>query len=132
MGKAKYVEGSAITMPAGSDLSGSQYYCVKNDGSGGAILAALATDKIIGTIKRPPPTGWTTGSNFSAVEIFPRSASGTILGVAGGTITVGAAVTSNSSGTLVVTTTAGDQIVGQYNGAASAASGDVIEIMPMT
>lgn len=130
MPKVVHNEGDSIVMPAGADLTAAQYLCVKNDGSGNAVLATAGTDVIIGTVKIPAPS---SSSPYGEVEIFPRSSRGTILAVAGGTITPGAAVTATTGGKVIATTTSGDQIVGYFVRAkANAASNDIIEIMPST
>lgn len=43
--------------PAGADLSAKQFYFVKNDGSGGAIICNDATDLPIGVLQNKPELG---------------------------------------------------------------------------
>lgn len=107
------------TMVTGSvSLATKQYYIVKQHTDGTAILASAATDSIIGVVQNKPVVG----------EAAVVQHMGTTKVVAGGTITVGAYVTSDANGKAVATTSAGDVVFGQYLGTASAASGDIIEV----
>jgi hypothetical protein len=99
-------------------LATKQYYIVKQHTDGTVILAAAGTDKIVGVVKNMPAVG-----AAALVQI-----GGTTKVIAGGTITVGAWVTSDSSGKAVATTTDKDVVLGKYLGSASAASGDIIEV----
>lgn len=101
-----------------SDLDAKKYFAVKQHTDGTIILAAAGTDKIVGILQNKPKAGEAALVRFA----------GTSKGVAGGTIAVGAWVTSDSNGKLVATTTNKDVVLGKYLGDASAASGDVIEV----
>jgi hypothetical protein len=46
-----------ITLPAGADLSAKQYYFVKVNTSGQAVLCAAATDRPIGVLQNNPTSG---------------------------------------------------------------------------
>ena len=46
-----------ITLPAGADLSSNQYYFVKINSSGNAVLCSAATDKPIGVLQNDPTSG---------------------------------------------------------------------------
>jgi hypothetical protein len=46
-----------ITLVAGADLSAKQYYFVKINTSGEAVLCAAATDKPIGVLQNDPASG---------------------------------------------------------------------------
>jgi len=46
-----------ITLPAGADLSAKQYFFVKINSSGEAVLCAAATDKPIGVLQNAPISG---------------------------------------------------------------------------
>lgn len=46
-----------ITLPAGADLSAKQYYLVKVNTSGQAVLCSGATDKPIGVLQNDPASG---------------------------------------------------------------------------
>ena len=46
-----------ITLPAGADLSAKQYYFVKVNTSGEAVLCSAATDRPIGVLQNTPESG---------------------------------------------------------------------------
>ena len=100
-------------------LIAKQYYIVKQHTDGTLILAAAATDGIVGVLQNKPAVGAAALVRFL----------GTTKVIAGGTISVGAKVTTDSNGKAVATTTDGDVIIGTYLGTAAAASGDVIEVL---
>lgn len=102
-----------------STLIAKQYYMVKQHTDGTLILAAAGTDKIIGVLQNKPAVGQAALVRFL----------GTTKVIAGGTIAVGANVTSDGNGAAIATTTNKDRILGTYLGTASAASGDVIEVL---
>lgn len=87
------------------------------------VVAAAATDKIIGVVEAK---AYLT----KLADVHLRSAAGTISIVAGGTIAVGDAVTSNASGVGITTTTGADQIIGYALEAATV--GKTVELMPST
>lgn len=89
--------------------------------SGNIVVATAATDKIIGTIATDNDAG-------QDAHVRLRSAEGTAIGLAGGTIAVGDRVTATTDGTLIATTTAADEVVGMAIEAA--ASGAEFEFMP--
>lgn len=99
-------------------LIAKQYYIVKQHTDGTMILAAAGTDKLVGVLQNKPAVG-----AAALVQI-----GGTAKVIAGGTITVGAWVTSDGNGKAVATTTDKDVVLGKYLGTASAASGDIIEV----
>lgn len=101
-----------------TSLATKQFYIVKQHTDGTMILAAAATDKIVGVLQNKPAVGQAALVRFL----------GTTKVVAGGTISVGAWVTADSNGKAVATTTDKDVVLGKYLGTASAASGDIIEI----
>ena len=106
-----FVTGSA-------DLITKQYYAVKQDTDGTLVLAAASTDKIVGVLQNKPKIG---------AAALVRWLGSTKM-VAGGVITVGAWVTSDSNGKAVATTTNKDVVIGKFLGSASCASGDIIEV----
>ena len=112
----KAFERSFITGAA--SLATKQFYIVKQHTDGTVILSAAATDKHVGIVQNKPAVG-------AAANI---QIGGTAKVISGGTITVGAWVTSDSSGKAVATTTDKDVVIGKYLGSASAASGDIIEV----
>ena len=101
-----------------TSLATKQFYIVKQHTDGTMILAAAATDKIVGVLQNKPAVDQAALVRFL----------GTTKVVAGGTISVGAWVTADSNGKAVATTTDKDVVLGKYLGTASAASGDIIEI----
>lgn len=92
--------------------------------STGYIVAATAgTDAIVGVIDTPNDAG-------QDAMVRLRSAAGTAIARAGGTIAVGDLVTATTAGELIATTTDGDAVVGM---ALEAASNDgFFEVMLMT
>ena len=108
------------TFTTGSaSLEAKKYFAVKQHTDGTIILAAAGTDKIIGILQNEPKVGEAALVRFG----------GTSKAVAGGTIAVGAWVTSDSDGKVIATTTDKNVAIGMYLGDAAAASGDVIEIL---
>jgi len=108
-----------ISRPCGATtLIAKQYYIVKQHTDGTLILAAAATDKIVGVLQNKPAVG-----SAGLVRI-----GGTTKVIAGGAINPGAWVTSDGSGKAVATTTDKDVVFGKYLGTAAAASGDIIEV----
>jgi hypothetical protein len=120
---ASFVEGSRKTHKAGVDLSTvGQYLAVKLSATGVVVLAAAPTDVVIGICM-------TKGAKLNdSVDVFMRSGGVTVKAQAGGTIAINDAVTSNASGQLITTTTAGNQIVGYAQ--EPAVAGQIFEIMP--
>ena len=57
-----------ITIKAGGDLSTKQYYFVKLDSTQQVIIAAAATDKVLGILQNKPESG-----EAARVRIFGRS-----------------------------------------------------------
>jgi len=106
------------TCLAGADLSAKKYYIVKLDSAGAVVLAAAATDAIVGVLQNKPQSG------EAAVYAF----GGTTKVILGGTVAVGAWVTSDGNGKGVATTTDGDVTIGRYIGTAAGASGDIAEV----
>lgn len=88
---------------------------VSNDQS--VVLAIAATDPVVGILQNKPAIG--------AQALVQWLGSSKV--VAGGTITRGDRVTSNSSGQAITTTSAGNSVVGIA--LSSAASGDIVEIL---
>lgn len=118
---AHYVEGSFKGYTAGATLTNGQ--AVKLNSTLQVIPASAATDKIIGVVNQDVTNGWST-------DVRLRSATGTICIKAGGTIAIGDAVTSDTAGLGVATTTAGNQIIGYALEAGVA--GAQVELLPST
>lgn len=104
------------SMLAAVDLTAKRYYLVKQDGSGNAVLAAAATDKIEGSIDDPG-----NGSVLGGISV--AKANGKV--ILGGTVAPGDNLTSDANGAAIATTTGGNLVFGRavYAGVA----GDVIE-----
>lgn len=102
---------------AGADLSTKQYYIVKQNSSAAIVLASLATDVIVGVLQNKPKSGEAALYRFG----------GTSKVVASAPISIGARVTSTSTGKAVATTTNKDVVIGTALEAAGA-DGDIIEI----
>lgn len=113
------LDGEKTFVTGAASLATKQYYFMKQHTDGTLIIAAAATDAIIGTLQNKPAVGEAALVRFA----------GTTKVIAGGAINPGASVTSDASGKAVATTTAGNVVKGIYLGTAAAASGDIIEIM---
>ena len=102
-----------------NDLSAKQYYIVAVDTSNdqSVVLAAAATDPIVGVLQNKP----------KALQAGLVRFIGTSKVIAGGTITRGDKVTSDSNGKAITTTTNKDTLVGVA--LSSAVSGDIVEIL---
>ena len=98
-------EGRALSFTAGADLSSAQYQLVKMSAEGTVVLAAAATDNILGVILEP-------GKSGDRVSVGMLNGDGTFNVKAAGAITAGAQLTSNASGKAVATTTTGNVVVG--------------------
>ncbi len=103
---------------ASEDLSSKKNYIVQLDATGGIEVGEGATDLLVGVLQNKPASGEAALYRFG----------GTAKVIAGGTIAVGAFVTSDSNGKAVSTTTDKDMVIGRYIGNASAAAGDIVEI----
>lgn len=115
------VDGNAKTFTAGADLSSSQYHIVKLDSNDDVVAAAASTDVAIGFVNNQPESGDTA-------DVTLRSAAGTALVKAGGSISAGDRLTSDANGKAVPTTTADDEVVAVAM--FSASSNDVTEVIP--
>lgn len=116
--------GGRIVKLAGADLSGEQYHVVKRHSTAGqVVLSTAGSDLHLGVLQNAPTLG-------DSAEILGRGAQDTGLVEAGGTLTPGAALTSNSAGEAVVTTTEDDQVFGYYTGDVNAADGEIVEFRP--
>jgi len=127
---AAYSDAHRLSLVAGADLRTHQYKFVALGSSGTAgqaVLAGTAGMPTLGVLVNKPNTG----------EEALIITGGKVKVKAGASISAGALITTDNAG-LAVTATAGavattdvtgSNIVGQYLGAASAASGDVIEVL---
>lgn len=112
-------EANHLSVLSAADLSLKRFYIVKTDASGNAVLAAAATDAILGVLD---DGGRKSGDTVDVVAI---NGHGTFRVVAGGTITKDAYLTSDASGKAVATTTTGNRVFGRAVKAAVA--GDIVE-----
>lgn len=104
---ATFTEGNYLSRTAGADLSAKQYYLVKLDSSNEVVLAAAATDKILGVLSNAPTDGET-----AVVRLI--NSNGTFkVKTAASNISQGARLTSDASGLAVATTTTGDVVFGR-------------------
>jgi len=103
---------------AGEAMTDKQFYIVQLNATGGIEVGEGATDLIVGVLQNKPAAGAAALYRFA----------GTSKVKAGGTIAVGAWVTTDSAGKAVATTTDGDIVIGRYIGEAAAADGDIIEV----
>jgi hypothetical protein len=120
---ASFVEGSRKSHKAGVDFSNLQYVAVKLSAAGVVVPAAAATDVIIGI-------SMTKCKQNDTVDVFMRSGGVTTKALAGGTIALNDAVTSNAAGALITTVVAGNQIVGYAQ--EPAVAGQIFELMTST
>lgn len=102
-----------------NDLSAKQYYIVAVDTSNdeSVVLAAAGTDPVVGVLQNKPKAAAAALVRFI----------GTSKVIAGGSITRGDKVTSDSNGKAVTTTSANDQVLGRA--LSSAATGDLVEVL---
>lgn len=126
---ATVTQGNFITAQASTDLSAKQYYIAKLDTNGQAALAASASDEISGVLDEVPQKA--TG----LCSISHLSGNGTGKVIAGGSISKGAYITSDSNGKAVAATqtTAGSQPTTRVFGRArvAASTGDIFEYEKM-
>jgi hypothetical protein len=87
---------------AAADLSAKIGYLVKFDVNGKLVLAAAATDNILGVVREGAIVGKAATFQFGGIG----------KGVAGGGIAAGNLLTSDSAGKLVATTTGGNRVCG--------------------
>lgn len=117
---ASYVPGTVISgLTADGDLSAKQYHIVEKGTTAGQVsVCNSAGDVPYGVLQNKPTSG-----QAAAVML-----DGTTKLVAGGAISVGDAVGTKSDGRGVTKTANNDHMIGRAK-TASAADGDVIEVM---
>lgn len=114
-------EGPTRGFVSTNDLSAKQYFIVKRGSAANdVILADAATDALVGILMNKP-----TAAQNATVRLL--NAQGTCKVKLGGTVAVGAWLTTDSAGKAISTTTDGDEIVGKALEAG--VSGDIIEIV---
>lgn len=119
MGQAQNIPGTTFSLLAGESLAAKQYYLVKMASTAGeVIVAAAATDDILGVLQNDPADG-----EVALIGI------GGVLKVAGeASVSVGDWVTSSTTGRAKTTTTDGDVVLGHAIDATSSA-GDIIRVV---
>lgn len=108
----------AITLPAGSDLSGDQWKFVKVASDGEIDVNTTAGGRVTGVLMNDPAAQ----GRDSEVGIGGR-----LKVKAGGTVAAGATVSSNNAGLAVTSVTAGHHVVGEC--LVGGASGELIEVL---
>ncbi len=117
---ATTVTGPTRTFKSTNDLSAKQYFIVKLT-SGEVVLAAAATDVLIGVLMNKPKAG-------ENAEVQLINSQGTCKVIAGGTISAGNMLTADSAGKAVATTTTGNYLLGMA--LKDAVAGDIVEFLP--
>lgn len=105
------------------DLNGKQFYIVYISAKGVVTIASAATHKVMGTITNAPAAG--ADANV-AVNMPFGERTGKV--IAGGSISIGDKLTSDSAGKAIATTSAGNYVFGVALEPADA--GDIFEYMP--
>ena len=116
-------ENGRLSRAAGASLTAQQYTFMKLDSAGAFVRCTAATDLIAGILENAPASGDT------AVVILRNAADTAKLSLGTGGATIGAKLTSDSTGKGVITTTGADQV-----GAIALEAGDasdIIEVMPV-
>ncbi|NQD39978.1 DUF2190 domain-containing protein [Glutamicibacter halophytocola] len=98
--------GDRYTGVAGVDLTGKQYHLVKLDANGEVVLAAAATDNILGTLE-------VDGRKGEAVSVALANGVGSFKVKLAANTAKDAYLTSDASGQAVVTAVAGDRVIGR-------------------
>jgi len=107
---SQHVPGALKTFKAVADYSAKQYYAMYVSADNTVTIGAAATNALVGTLLNEPK------ANEGAVIAM----SGTSKAIAGGSISIGDRITSDSAGKLVATTTANQNIIGTALEAADA------------
>ena len=98
--------GDRYTGVAGADLTGKLYHLVKLDANGNVVLAAAATDNILGALE-------VDGKQGEAVSVALANGAGSFKVKLAANTAKDAYLTSDASGQAVVTATAGDRVIGR-------------------
>jgi hypothetical protein len=115
------VDGNRKSLKAAADYRLMQFHIMCMSTEGIATLATAASDFLIGTLENKP------NINENA-DVFLRTAAGTGKVICGGSVSLGASLTADSSGHAVTTTSAGNNVIGRALQAGD--SGDIIEYLP--
>ncbi|WP_064444439.1 DUF2190 family protein [Rhodococcus sp. YH3-3] len=102
-----YQPGDRYTAVAGADLTGKRYHIAKLDANGEVVLAAAATDNILGVLDNEVKKG-------GVAEVVLANGQGTFkVKAANAVIAKDAFITTDASGKAVATTTAGNRVIGR-------------------
>lgn len=110
--------GEQFSKEAGEAMTDKLNYIVQLDATGEVEVGEGQTDLLVGVLQNTPAAGEMAVVQFTGVAKVK----------AGGTISIGAYVSSDSAGKAVATTTNGHVVIGRYIGTAAAADGDLIEV----
>lgn len=114
-----YQPGDRYTAVAGADLTGKRYHIVKLNADGKVVLAAAATDAVLGVLDNEVKAG-------GVAEVVLANGQGTFKVKSAATaIAKDAFITTDANGQAVATTTDGNRVVGRAVRAGVA--GEVIE-----
>lgn len=120
---ATTTDGKTKTFKSAGDLSGKQNCIVYVSAKGVVTIGSAATQKPLGTIVNKPQAG--VGAN---IEVMLPQGGGTGKVIAGGSISIGDKLTTDSAAKAVATTTPGNFVFGIAIEPADA--NDVFEYMP--
>lgn len=115
--------GPTKTFKSAGDLDGKQNYVVYVSAKGEVTIGSAATHKVMGTVVNKPQAG--AGANIE-VQLPTGGSTGKV--IAGGSISIGDKLTSDSAGKAVATTSSGNYVFGIALEPADA--NDVFEYMP--
>jgi hypothetical protein len=114
-----YEEGlTCITLIAGADLSGKQYYFVKLDGAGKAVVSTAAGAKVVGVLQNKPVSG-----AAATVAVLGKTKA-----IVGASVTAGDLIMTDSAGKCITAATTGSTIAGwaEVGGAADGVVATII------
>jgi hypothetical protein len=119
-----YAEGQHVTLQSAADLSAKQYYAVKPDANGKAVLCGAADAAFLGILadggRKPNASGF-----FDSVDVVLFNGTGTFkVKVGTAAVAKDALLTTDANGAAVTATT-GQRAFGRACAAGNA--GDVIE-----
>lgn len=110
--------GLTASREAGEAMTDKKHYIVQLDANGKIEVGEGATDLLVGVLQNTPAAGEQATYAYTGVAKVK----------AGGTVGVGAWVTSDTAGKAVATTTDGDIVIGRHIGTSAGADGDLIEV----
>lgn len=112
-----------VNFKSAATLLNKQFYIVYISAKGVVTIGSAATHKVMGTVTNAPQAG--AGQNVAVALPF---GSRTQKVIAGGSISIGDKLTSDSAGKAVATTSAGNYTFGVA--LQDADTGDIFEYMP--